>query len=318
MNSDRLSRNRGISPVVGVVLTVAVVLVLASLSAGMVFSLVQEREPAPEVTMSLETGESGIEHVIIHENGDVLDGDNVEVRGVANPEGVGGQDLAAGERHPVVATDSDISVVWFGEHGTSYTLAEFDVPEEETLPEPDKGCPWVDSESNGGTDDVKVDGIVVDCDVVTDKVIEVQNGGAIIGDTESVLKEVDADDARLYGDVTVDDNLNVQDGLVAGSVASDDLAKVDNSSVWGSVETVDTVEVISGSSVEGDVVSETGLVKVLSSDVSGAVVTDGSVKLQDATVSGHVFVDSGDFDCTDSTIRGQDCDEYSPRDPDEY
>lgn len=309
---------RGVSPVVGVVTLVALVVALTAVSGGILFSLTQERDPAPGVSMSLESNPSEPGQVLVHEGGDVLDGENVEIRGVAAPEGLAGTELVAGEDHPVLATEDTVSVVWFGDHGTSYVLGEFSVPDDETLPEPDEGCGWVDSETNGGTDDVDVVGIVVACDVVTDRTIEVQNGGTIIGDTRSDTKEVDADDAHFYGDVTVDNNFNVQAGFVAGSVDSADLVKVDNSTVRGSVEAVDTVEVIAGSSVGGDVTSDTSLVKVLDSDVSGSVATDGSVKLQGATVGGHVYVDSSDFDCTDSTINGQDCGEYSPRDPDDY
>jgi len=36
------------------------------------------------------------------------------------------------------------------------------------------------------------------------------------------------------------------------------------------------------------------------------------------TVSGHVYVDSGDFSCSDSTINGEDCGTYTPKDPDDY
>lgn len=318
--ADRRPQERGISPVIGIALLTAIVVALAVVTGGIFFSLGQEKNPAPGVSMSLEAEGVGAVHLLVHENGDVFDGDRVELRGAANSKALAGGKVVAGDQHNVAPTDDTVELVWYGEQGTSYIIWEGSVPEDETIPEPDEGCSWVDSESNGGVDDVKVDGIVVSCDVETEKVIEVQNGGIVIGDTNSELKEIDADDAQFYGDVTVENNLNLQDGIVSGTITSDNLVKIDNGTVGGSVTADNTIEVISGSSVGGDVASDSELVKVLSSDVSGSVATDGSgsVKLQDATVSGEVYVDDADFDCTDSTIAGQDCSEYSPKDPDDY
>lgn len=296
----------------------AIVVALSAISAGVLFSLTQEKEPAPGVTMSLEPEGMGAVHGLVHENGDTLDGDRVELRGVADPDALAGGGMAAGDRRRIVPTDTTVEVVWFGDHDTSYVIWEISVPEEETTPEPDRGCSWVETESNGGTDDVKIDGEVVACEVETDKVIEVQNGGVVIGDTKSEQKEVDADDAWFYGNIHVENNFNLQDSTVTGSVTSSDLVKIDNSSVGRSIEADHTIEVVSGSSANGDIVSDGGHVKVLSGDVTGSIATDGSVKLQDATVGGDVYVDSSDFDCTDSMINGQDCGTYSPEDSDDY
>lgn len=317
---DRQPQERGISPTTGVALLTAIVVALAVITGGILFSLGEEKSPAPGVSMSLEAEGVGATHRLVHENGDRFDGDQVELRGVADSEALAGETVAAGDHHSVAPTDRTVALVWYGEEDTSYVIWEESVSGDETIPEPDKGCSWVDSESNGGVEAVKVDGIVVNCDVETEKIIEVQNGGIIVGDTTSELKEVDADDAQFYGDVTVEKNLNLQDGIVTGAVTSDDLVKIDNGTVGGSVEADNTAEVISGSSVGGDVTSDSDLVKVLSSDVSGSIATggSGSVKLQDATLNGEVYVDDSDFDCTDSTIDGQDCSEYTPKNPGDY
>ena len=303
---------------IGVVLLVAIVVALAAVSGGILFSLAQERDPAPGVTMTIEDGEQEVIHRLRHENGDVLDGDRIEIRGVADEKGLAGEQLSAGDSREFVATDTSIEVVWRGDSGTTYVIWDGSVPADATAPDPDKGCPWVESESSGGADDVKISGGVVDCEVETDKVIEVNSGGVVIGHTHSENKDVDADDARFYGDVHVETNLNIQDGTISGAVTSADTVKIDNSSVSGSVDGVDTIEVVAGSSVGDDVVSDTGQVKVLDSEVTGLIATDGSVKLDGATVTGEVYVDSGDFDCTDSTIDGADCGNYTPKDPDDY
>lgn len=314
----RRSQERAISPTVGVALLIAIVVALAVLSGGMFLSLDEERDPAPGVTMSLEATDMAATQALVHETGETLEGDRLELRGVADEEALAGTEVAAGERQQVVPTDTEIELVWFGDDGSSYVIWEGTVPDDETVPDPDHDCSWVENKSDSGEDDVKVNGDVVDCDVQTDKVIEVNDDGTILGDTDSDTKVIDADDATFYGDVTGDDDVNAQDSLVTGAVVSNDTAKIDNTTVGEGVDAADTVEVIAGSTVGGDAVSDDDLVKVTDSDVDGAVATDGSVKLDGATVEGDVYVNAGDFDCTDSTIDGQDCSAYSPKDPDDY
>lgn len=311
------NQERAVSPVIGVALLIAIVVALAVLSGSLFLALGEERDPAPGVTMSLETTDMGATQALVHETGDTLDGDRVELRGVADDEALAGTEVGAGERQQIVPTDTDIELVWFGDDGSSYVIWEGTVPEDETVPEPDHGCSWVENNSDD-EGNVKAEGAVVDCDVRTDKVIEVNDDGVVIGNTDSNTKNIDADNAMFYGDVTGDTDVNAQDSLVTGAVISNDTAKIDNTTVGEGVDASDTVEVIAGSSTGDDVTSDTSLVKVLDSDVDGAIATDGSVKLDGATVEGDVYVNAGDFDCTDSTIDGQDCSAYSPKDPDDY
>jgi len=317
---SRASDERAISPVVGVALLVVIAVLLTAVTAGFVLELGTEREPAPDVALTLEPADDGmaVAHRLAHTDGDRLDGEQVTLRGVANPDGLSGGELSAGQRHSLYPVDTTVQVVWTGDHGTTYVLREFEVDPDDTVPEPDEGCDWVDSESNGGVDDVKVDGLVVNCDVQTDKVVEVSSGGAVIGDTASDAKTVDVDDGELYGDARAEDVVNVQDGTVAGSaVSATGDVKVDGSRVGGAARAQRTVEVVNDGSVDGDAVSDANQVKVVDGDVSGAVTGD-SVKLQSATVEGDVYVDPSNFDCSGSTIAGQSCSEYSPRDPDDY
>lgn len=361
--------DRGVSPVVGSVLLVAIAILLASALVYGFLSLGEEREPQPDVALDLEAADDGVVHRLVHEQGDRLDGEQVTLRGAADPDALGESALTAGGRVELYAVDSEIEVVYTGDHGTTYLLGTFEA--ERRVPAPDEGCDWVDSETSGGSDDATVDGIVVDCTVDTDGVITVRNDGVVIGDTTSGAKNLDADDARVYGDVAVEKDVNLQDGTVTGSVtarteqvklgngtvegavdaaklveladgssAGGDVTsdtkgvkvldsevdgsitavedvKVDAGTVEGPIETANEIEVIAGSSVDGDLASDDDQVKVLNSEVSGAVVTEGNVKLDGATVEGDVYV-GGSFDCTDSTVDGQDCDAYSPKDPDDY
>lgn len=316
--TDPASR-RGLSPVVGAVLLVAIVVVLSALVGTIMFGLTDETDPRPAVTLDLTTADEPGQQWITHRQGEGLDGDRLRLRGVANPDGIAGSRLIADARHKVWPVEERIEVVWFGDNDESYVIQEFEVDPDTLLPPPDEGCAWVDAESNGGTDQVKIDDLVVNCDVETDELVEVRNGGTVVGDTVSRSKELDADDARFYGSVTVEKVANLQNVSVTGSVTSDTAdVKLDDSTAESSVTAAKVAEAIDGSTVDGDLVSETKDAKVLNSTVSGSVTANGTVKLDGATVEGDVYADSGDFDCTDSEINGSDCGPYSPKDPGEY
>jgi flagellin-like protein len=332
---------RGISPVIGVVLLVGIVVALVAVSAVLFLGLTEERDPAPEVSLSLEADDRPAQHTLKHDTGDTLDGDKVELRGAADPEALDGQELTAGGTESVYPVEQSIEVVWFGENGASYVLWEFEVKPDETVPEPEEGCEWVDEETDSGTESAKVE-TVVNCDVETEKIIEVQNGGVIVGEVVSGNKGLDADDAQIYGDAHVADVFNLQDGVIAGSATSDTAeVKLTNGTVGGSAMAESKVELLKQSKVEGDTTSATGVVdvqsqsaiegdaiaesdevKVDSGTISGAVFGSGGLDLDDATVEGHVYVDDTDpdidFDCTNSIINGQNCDDYTPKDPDDY
>lgn len=331
MNGER--DRRAVSPVVGVALLVAIVVALSALTGGILLGLTEEPEPSPDVTFSMEaTGMPGT-YAVVHENGDRVDGSRIELRGAVDPDAMADSALSAGEQHTISAVDEIIEVVWFGDDGSSYVIWEFAVERDadpaqnvlpgvddgSTVPQPDEGCEWVESESDGGTENVKIDGLTVDCDVETAKVIEVQTGGVVLGETVSGSSEVDADDAQFYGDVEVEAVANLQDTVATGDVTSGTAdAKLGNATVGGSVTAAKVVELTDDSYVGGDAVSDAKQIKVIESKVDGSVAGGGSVKLQDATVEGHVYVDPTDFDCTDSTVNGQGCGDYSPRDPDDY
>lgn len=308
---------RGISPVVGVVLLVAVVLMLASVAAYIFIGLTEEREPAPEVVLNSESVDDGVEYVLVHEQGERLEGEKVTLRGAADPDGFTGSPLSVGTEVQFYPVEETIRVVYTGEHDTTYTLTTIEV--DRTVPEPDVGCEWVDDETNGGTGDAKITGEVIACDVETNKVIEINSGGTIIGETVSEAKTVDADDALIFGDVTAEDVVNIQDGTAMGSVTSGTAdVKLDNTSVKGDIAAEKVIDLQNGSSLDGKIAGGSDKVKVHDSQVSGTIVTEGTVKLEGATVGGEIYVENDDITCSSSTIAGQDCGEYDPNDPDDY
>lgn len=338
----RLSDSRGISPVVGVALLVAIVTILAGTSAYYIFALSDQREPQPDVKLDMEVADDGIVHRLVHEQGNRLDGDKVRLRGVAESDALAGTELAAGQKEELLPMDEKIRVVYEGEHGTTYTLATFEA--ERTVPEPDQGCSWVDSETNGGNDPITIDDTVVNCDVETADGVTVQNDGVVIGQTDSDTKTLEGVNAEFYGDVEAEKVVKLDDGTrvrgdaasqdeevkvlqnsvvtgdvqtnndlvdvksggeVQGSISATETVTVEDGSVGGSVDTDGQIKIISGSSVDGGLENGVNQIRVYDgSVVSGDVVSDGEVRVESSgTVEGSIATD-GSVNLDDATVEG--------------
>ncbi|PSQ17273.1 hypothetical protein BRD00_08150 [Halobacteriales archaeon QS_8_69_26] len=333
---------RAVSPVVGTALLLVIVVLAVVVAAQVFMKIGEEPDPSPDVVMDLEKGEFAPVHYLHHGGGDDLGGNGkTRIRGIANPDVLHDEELNAGDREeviPVVPVDEEVQVVWRGDDGTSYVLWRFH-PSSYLDRSVDEGCGWVAAETNDGSDPITVDGVVVNCDIITNGDIDVVNDAVIIGNATSLANNVDLDESVVYGPVNADGDVDLDGTNVSGSVDSDgsDVVLTDGSRVGGDVTigSGGNVDIDGGSSVEGNVeagnridldsttvggnvVSDAGDVVVTDSTVGGDIKTDGTVDLDNATVTGDVYVDPGDFSCSDSTINGQDCGSYSPKDPDDY
>lgn len=309
---------RGVAPVIGVVLMVGIVVAVSAIATVLVFGIAERPDVAPIAQLEGESGEGLQGDVLVHGGGERIQGDRIELRGASPLASLEDETLRVGSEVPVYPWSEVVRVVWHGERGSSYVLAEVEFDGASARP-PDERCDWVAAATDGHVDPITVDGKVVDCPVETEEQVTVRNGGVVIGDVVSDTKELDADDATVVGGATVGAVLNVQNGSIGGDAISRTAdVKLDATTVEGSVRAQKVAEVAGGSVVDGSVRSTDSDAKVLQSTVRGPVTADGIVKLDDATVTGHVYVEPGDFDCTDSTIRGQDCGSYAPRDPDDW
>lgn len=328
------SADRGLAPVVGGALLIAVAVLLAAVTAGMLLNVGDSSDPSPDVVFDLQPTDDRARYVLVHDGGSRLDGDEIRLRGATDPTVMAGTTVSAGDRVSFHPTTEEVTVVWHDDdHGTSFVI--WTAAAETTVPEPDVTCDWVETETAGGTEDAKIDGTVVDCDVETEKVVDVEDG-TVVGEVDSDRRDFDGDNATVYGPVDVENVLNLQVGLITGdatsrtadvkldeatvdgSVTAAKVADINGSTVEGSVTATNAVNIHTDSRVVGDVESETQEAKIYDTTVEGSVTAADQVELDGATVEGHVYVDDADFDCTDSTIDGEDCGEYSPRDPDDW
>lgn len=294
------SVSRGLSPVIGVILMVAIAVVLSAAAATFILSLSQETDPQPDVALQLEETD-GVTYRLLHKGGEDLVGNETRFLGVANPNALHGETLRAGDAVEVVPVSADVTLVWSGEN-TDHTLQRFEV-DASTLPYTaaniDKECAWVESNINSNGD-LDMSGDEAACSTTEE--------------TDTGISDIDIDidsGSVLVGDISTDGDVDVDSSDVVGSITtnSDDITITDNSNIYADVVAKPNTNI----DIDGN------------SNVTGAVVMEGaagsgSLSIDSVDIDGHLYVDPGDLSCSDATIGPNDksCSEYSPRDPSGY
>lgn len=118
-----LSEKRAVSPVIGVVLMVAVVVILAAVIGAFVLGLGGEQGQAPQASFSYDAASD----TLTHSGGDTIDGADLYIAtdgGDRSAWGTG--DVQAGTSTTVTATDS-VKVIYDDGEGTSATLANINL-----------------------------------------------------------------------------------------------------------------------------------------------------------------------------------------------
>ena len=105
---------RGVSPVIGVVLMVAVVVILAAVIGAFVLGLGGDQNTAPQASFSLDNGN------IIYEGGDSLSGGNLTANGAGASVTATG-DLSPGDTVGTVPNNGTVRLIYTG-NGQSTTI----------------------------------------------------------------------------------------------------------------------------------------------------------------------------------------------------
>ena len=124
--------SRGLSPVVGVVLLVAVALLLSAVVSAFALGLGEPEEPAPTTSLAVEPVDGSDRYRLVHRAGDPLSADRVDVRGGIDPNALSRETFRAGHGTVVRPVEDSVEVVWYEGPGalgsrSTYVLAEFDV-----------------------------------------------------------------------------------------------------------------------------------------------------------------------------------------------
>jgi flagellin-like protein len=294
--------DRGISPVVGTVLLVAIAVVIVSMAGFILLDLTETHDPAPSVTVRLEAGEDPATYFLRYESGNTALGNRTELQGVLEEDTLHGRNFTAGDEAEVLPLAEEVRLVWHTDE-RSYTLQTYTadpVLENVSAGDIDHDCAWAEEKINNQGDLNMNDGDVLHCDVVQEL------------DLDPGVGNVDLDfwnDAILIGSIDTDGDVDLDSATVVGDVTtdSDDITITDETTVYGDVVAQPNTNI----DIDGD------------SSVGGAVVVDGgSLSLDSVTVAGHVYVDVNDISgCSGGTTIGPDnesCSEYEFRDPADY
>jgi flagellin-like protein len=127
MRQDWQSDSRGLSPVVGGALLIAIVVVLVSFTAVAILGATDETPPAPTSNFQIEEQDGG--YVLKLTAGDRIDGDRITIQGIQNPELLQGQEFGAGDSVRITPTTGEVTIIWReqGTGGVSYELREFTI-----------------------------------------------------------------------------------------------------------------------------------------------------------------------------------------------
>lgn len=293
---------RGISPSLGVVLLVGIVLILAMTATYTVLNMTDEREPQPNSRLELKLAEDGVTHVLVHDGGETLEGDKVTLRGAANPQALQGERLTSTEEIRFYPVSDTIQVIYTGEHGTGYLLRTFEP--RQTVPEPDVDCEWVDQATNGGTDSINIVDKVVSCDVETDGDIDVGQGGVLLGYVDSHWNNVDIDQGEVYGTITANGDVSIDQAVLHSGVDAGNDVNVDETEVGGPIQAGGNVDIASTADrVEGSITAS-GQVSIDQGTIEGPVDAGGTAALSgEVTVQGSL-TSGNDIDMEAGTVQG--------------
>lgn len=121
---------RGVSPVIGVILMVAVTVILAAVVSTLVLGMSNDVEANPQASFGFDYDGSGSLE-ITHEGGNALDDARVTVSidGTANNWNEDGGKISGGDSETFTVTGGEkVNIVWQGQNDNSAILGSYTVP----------------------------------------------------------------------------------------------------------------------------------------------------------------------------------------------
>lgn len=106
---------RGVSPVVGTVLMVAIIVVLATVGGAMFLSFDAETDPQPNVVLESNATEAPA-HALVHQGGETIEGERLELKGAVVADDLGGKSLQVDDEITFYPTSEEVTVVWYGDN----------------------------------------------------------------------------------------------------------------------------------------------------------------------------------------------------------
>lgn len=126
--------DRAVSPVIGVILMVAITVIIAAVMAAFVLGFGADQEVAPQASWSVsyDSGENNV--TFTHQGGDQVDGTQIDITGADGTFYAGNDsNLRAGDTI-VFGVDSgaegdEISLIWVADDGDTAILRTYTIPD---------------------------------------------------------------------------------------------------------------------------------------------------------------------------------------------
>ncbi|QSG01600.1 type IV pilin [Natranaeroarchaeum sulfidigenes] len=334
MSSPRKSSlpgdDRGVSPVIGVVLMIGIFVTMAAVIGAFVLGFSPTQAPPDTEMAYIEEGAAGVGVQVVMDTGEEVDSGNIEFQlddGTQCEDWGGNGAISTGDETILSYCDGEdleegdtIQVIWTDDtESRSAIIDSYELRGEEvTLA--DDNCESYDIDRED--DDIEIDeGDTVACDIGSsgdrwDAELEIEEDGILIGDVY-ITDEVDVDGGYLIGDdIVSDDEVEVDGGgEIGGDVTSDGEVEIqEDSEIHGNVDAggdIDMAEEADQATIHGDVSAEGTVDLDEESQIGGDVIdTAGNTELNldDSHIRGGTDIEDARIDCSgDSTIDGESC-----------
>jgi len=128
-----LTDDEGVSPVIGVILMVAITVILAAVVGSFALGLDESTpSPAPQASFSFEWDDSADEVTVTHTGGDTITGDNLVLRGDSSDDTIfDGDTVQAGssDTSGSYSNDETVQLVWQSpDDQSTQILATYETP----------------------------------------------------------------------------------------------------------------------------------------------------------------------------------------------
>ena len=311
--------DRGVSPVIGVVLMIGIFVTITAVIGAFVLGFSPTQAPPDTEMAYIEEGAAGVGVQVVMDTGEEVDSGNIEFQlddGTQCEDWGGSGAISTGDETILSYCDGEdleegdtIQVIWTDDtESRSAIIDSYELRGEEEVTLADDDCEsyGIDRED----EEVKIEsGDTVACDIGSsgdrwDVELEIDEDATLVGDIylrEGDDGELDLEETvTIVGDVDVDWDEDVEledEGVIDGDVTSDGEVELEEGSeVGGDVTADDEVELDDDSEILGDVDAGGDLDMGEEADqatIHGDVTADGAVDLdEESQILGDV--DAGD------------------------
>ncbi len=311
--------DRGISPVIGVVLMIAIFVILIAAVGAFVLGFSPTQSPPNTEMAYIEEGAAGVGVQVVMDVGDDVEADNLgfQLDDGTNCNGWSGDGTVdTGDETVLAHCDGEdeldegdtVQVIWSDDTGSRSSIIDsYELQGSADLADDD--CDALDLES----DPIEVkSGETIACDIGSSSdpnqaSLTVENNGVLIGNVDLDEDFNHDDGGEIIGDVNLngDHDLDLKSASsIAGDLKTgpDGSVDIDDGTIGGTVDAGGDFDIDGAGNVGGSVNAD-GDVTIPDGTVGGAVNSEGAIDIDDGEIGGSLNAD-GDLDIDGGTVGG--------------